>query len=218
MNDHGLTPSDRFDIVKKVGVAKRETPPNGGGEKPPIIKATPFGWIDPTAIPRRRWLYGRHYQRQFLSQTVGLSGIGKTILDMVEALAIITGRPLLGVKPDEQTNVWYWGEDPMDELQRRFAAAALHYEIDPEKIVGHLFVDSGRTTKIIIAEQTRTGAKIVRPVVDALIATIKANEIGVMIVDPVPFESRRHRERQRADRCRRLGWAEVVETTDCAAS
>jgi AAA domain len=190
---------------------------NGGDPEPPIVKATPFVWVDPTKIPLRRWLYGGHYQRQFLSQTVGLSGIGKTFLGMAEALAIITGRALLGVKPDEQTNVWYWGEDPMDELQRRFTAAALHYQIDPKEIAGHLFLDSGRTTKIVIAEQTKTGAKIVRPVVDALIATIKANDIGVMIVDPfISSHSVIENDNVQID-VAASGWAEVVETTDCAA-
>ena len=99
----------------------------------------------------------------FLSQTVAPSGFGKSTLVMVEALSIITGLPLLGLEPVEQAKVWYWGEDPMDELQRQFAALMLHFNIDPAKIVGRLFVDSGRTTKITIAEQTKTGAKIVRP-------------------------------------------------------
>jgi hypothetical protein len=190
-----------------------------GGEvrTPTIIKATPFVWVAPNKIPRRRWVYGHHYQRQFLSETVGLSGIGKSFLEIAEALAIITGRALLGITPDEQTNVWYWGEDPMDELQRRFAAAMLHYEIEPKEVVGHLFLDSGRTTKIVIAEQTKTGAKIVRPVVDALVATIKANNIGVVIVDPfIASHGVVENDNVQID-VAASGWAEVVETTDCAA-
>lgn len=96
-----------------------------------IITATSFVWIDPAKIPRRRWLYGRHYIRNFLSATVAPGAFGKTSRIIVEALALTTGRPLLGVTPDEQVNVWYWtGEDPADELQRRVAAACLHYEID----------------------------------------------------------------------------------------
>lgn len=92
--------------------------------------------------------------------------------------------PLLGVTPNEKTSVWYWnGEDPI-ELQRRIAAACLHYEIDRSEIEGRLFLDTGRKTKIIIAEQTRTGVKIARRIIDAVIAAIKANNIGLMIVDP----------------------------------
>ena len=53
---------------------------------------------------------------------------------MTEALAIATGRGLLGVLPDEPVNVWYWnGEDPMEELQRRLAAACVQYSIPAEE-------------------------------------------------------------------------------------
>jgi hypothetical protein len=44
---------------------------------------------------------------------------------------MVTGRNLLNAKPKGQLRVWYWnGEDPMEELQRRFAAVALHYGLD----------------------------------------------------------------------------------------
>ena len=32
----------------------------------PIIKATRFSWIEPANIPRRKWLYGHHYVREFV--------------------------------------------------------------------------------------------------------------------------------------------------------
>jgi hypothetical protein len=71
-----------------------------------IIKATPFVWIDPAAIPRRQWLYGRHYVRKYISETIAPGAYGKSTLVMTEALAIATGQALLGVIPDERTNVW----------------------------------------------------------------------------------------------------------------
>jgi hypothetical protein len=208
-------------ILKSPGVLQpRQARTNGDGAEPAAprvtINATPFEWVDPAKIPQRRWVYGRHYQRQHVSQTVGFSGVGKSFLSMVESLAILTGRPPLGVTPDEQTNVWYWGEDPKDELQRRFTALALHYKIDPAELKGHLFVNSGRTTKIIVAEQTRSGAKIARPVIDDLIATIRANDIGLMIVDPF-ISSHGVVENDNAQiEIAGSAWIEVVEQTDAA--
>jgi hypothetical protein len=194
--------------------------PNGAEAPAPaprtLIKATPFAWIDPANIPPRRWVYGRHYQRKFISQTVGFSGVGKTLLSMVELVAIVTGRPLLGVTPSEQTNGWYWGEDPLDELQRRFAAIALHYKIDPAELEGHLFVNSGRTTKIVVAEQTKNGAKIARPVVDDLISTINSNDIGVMIVDPFISSHGVIENNNEQVEVAGSAWAEVVEQTGAA--
>ena len=126
----------------------------------------------PAAIPPRRWLHGRHYVRSFISETVAPGAYGKSTVALTEALAIVTGRPLLGVTPSEQLNVRYWnGEDPIKELQRRIAAVCLHYQIERSEIEGRLFLDNGRKTKIIIAEQTRTGVRIARPIVNSVIAT-----------------------------------------------
>ncbi len=205
--------------LRKTRSGKAKQQDNGvghGTDKGPLIAATPFVWIDPAAIPLRRWVYGRHYQRGFLSQTVAPSGFGKSTLVMVEALSIITGLSLLGLEPVEKAKVWYWGEDPMDELQRQFAALMLHFNIDPGKVVGRLFVDSGRKSKITIAEQTKNGAKVVRPVVDALIATIRSNAIGVMMVDPF-LSSHGVPENDNAQiDVAASAWADVVEATDCA--
>jgi hypothetical protein len=37
---------------------------------PAGFRASPFSWVDPKKIPRRRWLYGRHYIRKFITETV----------------------------------------------------------------------------------------------------------------------------------------------------
>jgi hypothetical protein len=193
---------------------------NGAGEPaagaPCIIKATPFVWRDPAKIPPRRWLYGSHYIRQFITATVSGGGVGKSSLEIVEALAMVTGRALLDITPNERVNVWYWnGEDPEDELERRVVAACLHYEIDPSEIEGRLFVDTGRKVKIIIAEQTRAGATIARPVVDAVIATIKENKLGVMTVDPFVASHRITENDNGAIELVASAWAEIADVTGC---
>jgi hypothetical protein len=181
------------------------------------LRASPFAWVEPTAIPRRRFLYGSHYIRKFISETVAPGGYGKSSLAMTESLSIVTGRPLLGVVPAERANVWIWnGEDPMEELQRRIIAAALHYEIPPAEIEKGLFVDTGRETKIIIAEQTKTGAVVARPVVEAVIATIKANEIGLMIVDPFVASHRVVENDNPAIELVAAAWAEIADVTGCS--
>jgi AAA domain len=64
---------------------------------------------------------------------------------MVKAVAIVTGRDLLGCKPIRRLKVWYWNlEDSMEEIERRFHAIFLHYGIKREEIEGQLFVNSGR--------------------------------------------------------------------------
>jgi AAA domain len=183
----------------------------------PIIRATPFRPRDPALIPPRRWIYGRHYIRQFLTETVAPGAYGKSALALTEAVAIVTGKPLLGIMPDEQTNVWVWnGEDPMEELERRLAAIYQHYRIDPSETEGRLFVDSGRDQEIVLAKMTKMGAEIAQPVVDQVIATIKQNEIGLLQVDPFVASHRVTENDNPAIELVAATWAKIADVTGCA--
>lgn len=151
----------------------------------PVFDPRPYTWKDRRTIPPREWVYDRHYIRRFVSVTVAPGGVGKSSLEIVEALVMATGRPLLGIAPNERARVWLWnGEDPEDELDRRIQAALDHYGITAEEIDGWLFVNSGRDLPLVIAEQTRDGTKIFRPQVDAMKAAIKRLGIGVVMLDP----------------------------------
>jgi RecA-family ATPase len=161
--------------------------PGTGQTPPPLIQAKPFALRDPKTLPRRQWVYGRHLIRKFGSATFAPSGSGKTNTFIVEALAIATGRDLLGITPPKRARVWLWnGEDPYDELERRVGAACLHYKITPEEINGWLFINSGRDSdsRIVIATQSRNGVTIAVPMVEALIQTIRDNKIDVVMIDP----------------------------------
>jgi hypothetical protein len=174
-------------------------------------------WTDPAAIPLRRWIYGRHFIRKFASETVSHGGLGKSSLEMTEALAIVTGRDLLGVTPDQRVNVWYWnGEDPYDELQRRIMAAALHYGIDRSEFEGRLFVDTGRHARIVIAEQTKAGTIIRRPVVEAVTRTIRENDIGLLIIDPFVSCHAVPENDTAAIQMVATEWTEIADATNCA--
>lgn len=153
--------------------------------KPKELKATPYVWREPASIPRREFLYGTHLIRRFASAKFAAGGVGKSILALTEAIAMATGRPLLGIAPPKRLRVWYWnGEDPLEETERRIAAICLHFSIKAEELEGWLFVDSGRDQEIVIAQQTKTGAVIAEPVVKGLVDTLLDNEIDVLVIDP----------------------------------
>ena len=156
----------------------------GMGDRRPV-RATPFAWREPTEIPPREWAYGKHYVRKYLSATFAPGGVGKSSMAIVEALAMVTGRPLLGVAPRQPLRVWLWnGEDPLEEIERRVLAACLHYEITAAQIGDRLFIDSGRDCQIVVAEETKDGATIAEPVLSELEATITLNAIDVWMFDP----------------------------------
>jgi hypothetical protein len=183
-----------------------------------LSRATPWTFVDPSTIPPRAWLYGRHYIRKYVSVTVSPGGVGKTSKSIAEALAMATGRDLLGERVHERARVWMWnGEDPKEELDRRISAACVHYGIRPEEIAGWLFVDSGREHSIIAAEQTKDGTKIAVPLRDALIDEIRARKIDVMIIDPfVSSHSVSENDNMAMDAVIKQFWAPIIEATNCA--
>src|SRR5262245_55521874 len=96
------------------------------------LQATPFVYQAPQTLPRRQWLYGHHFIRRFVSGTVATGGMGKSALALVEALAMATGRDLLGHCPRGKFRVWYVNlEDPLDEIDRRIGGILLRYGISP---------------------------------------------------------------------------------------
>ena len=208
-----VPPQEPDDLPPPIG-----EPIDGAGPDPQItIKPSPFVWRDPATIPTRRWLYGRHLIRKYVSGTIAAPGVGKSTLGLAEDVAMTTARPLLGINVDAPLRVWSWnGEDPLDEIERRVAACCLHYKIEPEEIGDRLFIDSGRDQELIIGRVERVGFVITTPLVNAVTQALRDNRIDVLRIDP--FVS-----------CHRVGendngaidavvkqWAKIADMTNCA--
>ena len=179
----------------------REQPSNDNKIK---FTPTPFTWRDPATFPRRQFVYGRHYARQYLGVTAAQTKVGKSSLDLVEAVAMASGRNLLGVEPVRPMRVWYWnGEDPQEELERRVLAICLHYGIDHREVEKSLFLDSGRDTEIIVATQTKTGAVIATPVEARAHRRAHRRQVRRLHPRSRRVRSSRFRKRQHGDRRRR---------------
>jgi len=143
--------------------------------------------LDLANIPPRQWIYGRHLVAGYVSALVARGGAGKTALSLVEAVAIATGRPLLGEQVHETGRVWHYNlEDPREDIRRRVLAILKHYQIDEREIAGRLAINSARDRELIVARRLpgRLGGLIMTPDVDAVIANMRANEIKLLTVDP----------------------------------
>ncbi|NRP25266.1 Regulatory protein RepA [Aliiroseovarius sp. xm-m-379] len=186
-----------------------------GSPKP--IHATPFVWRDPSTLPARQWLYGRHLIRRFVSVTVAPGGVGKSSLTIAEAVAMAAGRNLLGEWVVGPLRVWVLNlEDPRDELERRVAATMLHHGIDAEALGGRLFVDSGRERGLCTAMPSLAGATINAPEVAAVVAEIEARGIDVLIVDPFVSSHRVNENDNGAIDLVAKEWGRVAERCNCA--
>ncbi len=178
---------------------------------------TAYKTRDPATIQPRQWLLKPDYVRQFTTGTLAHGGVGKSTLLTTEALAMASGKPLLGVSPRSRLKVALWnGEDPMDELVRKVEAARKHFRLAPEAVDGWLYLNSGRDLPITIARQDKTGTKIATPEVQALVASLINNKIDVLIVDPfVSTHQVAENDNSAIEQVART-WNEVAETANCS--
>lgn len=184
----------------------------------PSIHATPFSLRDPASLPEREWLYGKHYIRKYLTATVGAGGGGKSAHAVSEALAMVTGRPLLD--PDGALSaplrVWYVNaEDPQDEIDRRFHAAAKHFSVTAEQIGGRLYTDSGRDQEFVVMRQDGRGFKVCQPLLDEMVAEIHARKIDVVIIDPFVSTHEVPENDNTAIQRVAKAWTEVADRANC---
>jgi 5S rRNA maturation endonuclease (ribonuclease M5) len=149
------------------------------------VVASGFSANDMRAVEPRQWLYGKHLIRGYVSATVSPGGVGKTTLELIEAIALATARPLLGVPVRERVRVWHYNlEDPRDELMRRVWAICEHYSIPPVELEGWLFLDSGRDCKMIVAEP-QDGVVVPTVAAEQVIEQMQRWDISVLQVDPL---------------------------------
>lgn len=188
-----------------------------GASKSPTVKATPFVYVDPKAIPKRECLYGGHLYRKYLSATFGAGGSGKSTAKISDALAMATGKPLLGHAVERPLKCWIVNlEDPLDETQRKLVAAMKHFRVTAEELGDNLFVDSGREQSFCVVKNDGKGTTIVEPVVSAIINEIIDKEIDVLIVDP--FVSTHSVEENANSQIQQVAeqWVRVANATNAA--
>ena len=189
----------------------------------PSIAPTPFRAFDPAALPRRQWLYGRHYCAGFVSVTAARGGEGKTQRSLAEACAIASGVPILGEPVPRRLRVWHYNlEDPLEELERRVAAIVQNaqerdFDIDLTMLEGWLFLNSGRerSRRLIIAEQQGNNIAAT-PHAEELPIYIKENGISILQADPlVRCHTVEENNNGAMDKVMGL-WTDCAEQTGCA--
>jgi hypothetical protein len=151
--------------------------------------ATAYAVPDENTLPSWDWLYGKHLLRGTVSGTVAAGGTGKSTKAIVEALAITTGKPLLGVPVPKPCRVLLINlEDNRLAMHKRIVAAMKHYGLTQADLGERLFVIAKGETKIKIAGMMKRvrGLAFERDddIIASLIDFITKNNIDVVSVDP----------------------------------
>jgi hypothetical protein len=171
---------------------------------------------DAAAIPPREWLYGTRLIRRFVSVLAAPGGVGKSALALGVAVALATGREILGERVHHSVPVWVLNlEDPLEELHRRVAALMRLHKLPREALAGRLFLHSGRTRRLTMAALEPDSA-IAHPDRTAVIDACLAAGIGLVVVDPF-VKSHRLDENSNAHMdAAATAWAEVAQATGAA--
>jgi hypothetical protein len=144
--------------------------------------------IQAADIPRRQWVLGNRVVRRYASMLVAPGGVGKSMLAMTDAVAVATGKNLLGDEVFDQGPVWiYNAEDPAEEIAMRLAAICQHYDIDMTSLPGKVIYSSGRTFPLELVRYGTDGrfAEINEEVCQAIIDTILDHGIKLIVLDPL---------------------------------
>lgn len=185
--DWSGTADDLRELTAKASDAPDPDWLNAEAEPDSAIVATPYTWRDPATLPRRPWLYGRHLLRGSVFLLVAPGGTGKSALTTGMAMALCTGRPLLGAEVwGGPKRVWLWNlEDALSDLAFSIQAAALHWQVKPADLNGQLFVDSGLDGAALkLAVQDRNGPRIDAGASAAIVAELTRRKIDVLVIDP----------------------------------
>jgi hypothetical protein len=189
-------------------------------DKPRTWKLTPARLPLPASIEPREWLYGKFLIRQRVALTVAPSETGKTGIGIVEALALASGKSLLGIHPFGPLRVAIWnGEDPLEELERRVAATMQLYRLTNEDLGGRLFLDSGfgkGGLAMEVASISRTGLVMNQPQIRAFTKALMDNQIDVQLLDPfVSVHAVGENDNNSVDKVSKT-FAGVAEEANCA--
>lgn len=165
---------------------------------------------------KRRWILGWRYIRKFATAIIAPGGVGKSTLSIVDALAICSGRELIGEKVHETGTVWiHNAEDPLEEIELRVAAAMQYHKIQLSS--GELILTSGRDLDIRLVLKDPAGG-VVRnePAIKAIIQKISELEIVLWLIDPlVRMHRASENDNDEMDEVMRV-LQHIAEETGCA--
>jgi hypothetical protein len=187
---YGLADADAVQGIishafRDVIPADREQRSNGHDKAPGLVPTyRPFPLIEKD-IPPRDWVIPGLLMRKQVTVLVAPSGAGKSLLTLQVGIACALRQQWAGWRPRRKFRVLFINsEDDIDEMRRRLAAAVHRMEIDQAALADEFqLVDTGNGA-IVAKFDAKTKTLVRTPLLEQVVATILANKIDVVFVDP----------------------------------
>lgn len=139
--------------------------------------------------PPRPWAYGNFLMYGAVTGIAAPPGVGKTTFSVQLGIAFSLDMQLgpWGPVPGGGGKVWlYNGEEPQEELDRRFMAASCELGIEDHVASNRFFYNSGLDEPLQFVRVDPQTKEIQRhPDTDKIIEIIKAQGVRLFIVDPL---------------------------------
>lgn len=141
--------------------------------------------INVAAIKPREWLLGYRYVPGYVTLTIAPGSAGKSLLTVVEGLAVASNKRLTYDEVKISGPVWLLNtEDPFEELARRVTAAAIHFKLTKEDLKDFYYTSSYENPIKLASYDNNRRVIVNDVVVDSIIRNIKQREIKLFIFDP----------------------------------
>ena len=205
-------------VAKEKAEAPKASEPPPDPETPPTpIKLRSAFPIDRMAIPPRDWVIPGLLLRKNLSVLVAPPGSGKSLLMVQIALMVGAGMQWAGWTPRKREKVLIINaEDDIDEMHRRMFVAAEVMKIDQNELVDWVMLPDQLEIIVIARADNRTKTVVRTPLIEALVATIIAERIGVIVVDPFAETFEGDENSNSEVKWAGMLWREVARRTGCA--
>lgn len=136
-------------------------------------------------IRPRQWLFGYWLMRGAVTLIAAPGGTGKTSLLTACILSCASGRDLIGVQPHKKLRVAALGlEEGREEMNRRFAAAVSHYDIDRTDMEPIFYLD-GKETPFQAAFLDQAGQTVMSDDMTTLAGNLLMSRADVLWADPL---------------------------------
>ena len=133
------------------------------------------------------WLLKYRYLTGQVTATAAPPGVGKSLMSLLEAVAIATGKKDIchGVV-SRKTNVWYHSaEETYNTIAKRVYAIKKRFNLSTEDLRGLVYTTGDKLDLKIVTADTRGRPAINTNAVEFVKNTIIKGKIGLFIVDPL---------------------------------
>lgn len=202
----GVTPID-LHIARRAAQALIEGAQ--GVESGNELRFPAYSWCAAEDLPRLDWLMGHWVLREAVTTIAAAGGTGKTSYAGAMAVAMASGRPLLG-KPvyGGPKSVLYWClEDDHEQMARQISGTCIVHGLRQDDVPGRIYVASALggldlpPQPLVTATQDVEGFRLVEGQFEAIEAAVTRQGIDVIVIDPfVSSHHARENETEAMDR------------------